>query len=122
MHTATSGSALWLGGLLPKVGPGSWGNAREFAPQCRCQWDPLEVTEHKRAVAQCVSSAVNNAQMALLDELHRLSATLQTIHTLTEGQTTLEPTHKTYDIFVLVSVMVLHLTGKTNKTIIIKFN
>lgn len=65
---------------------------------------------------------MNNAQMTLLDELHRLSATLKTIYTLTEGQTTLQPTHKTLDILILDWVVVLHLTGKTNKTMIIKCN
>lgn len=114
MAGCASAQGRWVqeAGLMP----------RNLPPNAHCQWDPLEVTEYKQPIARCVSSAVNNAQMTLLDELHRLSAALKTIYTLTEGQAILQPTHKTLDILILVSVMVLHLTGKTNKAMIIKCN
>lgn len=47
MQTDASGSALWLGGLLPEGDPESQGNARESDPRRHCQWDPLEVAVHK---------------------------------------------------------------------------
>lgn len=66
------------------------------------------------------SAAMHGAQIALIDELHRLSATPKTTYTVTEEQSTLQPTHKILNISL--SPMVSHLIRTTNKTTIVKGN
>ena len=69
-------------------------------PNATASGFPLKSQGTKKCpVVQCVSAAMNNAQMALLDELHNPNcATPKPTYTLTEGQSTLQPTHKRLNI------------------------
>lgn len=54
----------------------------------------LKSQRTKLSVVRYGSAAMHGARIALIGELHRLFATPKTTYTVTEGQSTLQPTHK----------------------------